>query len=115
MSAHIALLCFGSNLPTPSTLISAVQATKSLGVWIEKGKIWHTPDYTSATASYYYNKVVLLSTTCTAEELRRQCKVIETLWGRTPDSKDKGIIPIDIDIISYDGVVLKVLPDFLLI
>ena len=48
-----------------------------------------------------------LATPLTASQVRECLKKIERDHGRTPDDKARGIVKIDIDLLCYDGEVLK--------
>lgn len=55
----------------------------------------------------YLNAVVKGGYAGGYEELRKALKKYEADCGRTPDSKSAGNIPIDIDIVIWNGRVLK--------
>lgn len=73
---------------------------------IKTSHIYSTPavngkdrDYLNAVASGYSR--------CEFEDLKYRFKQYEQLSGRTLESKKKGVIPIDIDIVMWNDVVLK--------
>lgn len=73
---------------------------------IKTSHIYSTPavngkdrDYLNAVASGYSR--------CEFEDLKYRLKQYEQLSGRTLESKKKGVIPIDIDIVMWNDVVLK--------
>lgn len=49
----------------------------------------------------YLNQLAAGYTTLTREELMQRCKTIEHDFGRTPQKRRLGIVPIDIDILLY--------------
>ena len=55
----------------------------------------------------FYNQVACFTTPLTASQVRECLKKIERDHGRTPDDKARGIVKIDIDLLCYDGEVLK--------
>ena len=57
----------------------------------------------SATqANPYLNQLVVAYTTLPATELCQRLKQIETQLGRTPEMRQEGIVPIDLDLLLYD-------------
>ncbi len=61
---------------------------------------------TSAQAPYL-NAMMKVSTEHTQEELNEIFKRMECEAGRTPESKAQGIIPLDIDILTWNHLDLK--------
>ena len=55
----------------------------------------------------YLNAVAEITSTLTQPELKRLLKDYERQCGRTPQSKALGSIPIDIDIVMWNGNVLR--------
>ena len=55
----------------------------------------------------FYNQVACFTTPLTASQVRECLKKIERDHGRTADDKARGIVKIDIDLLCYDGEVLK--------
>lgn len=56
--------------------------------------------------SGFCNEAIKILSDETAEETKATFKLIETELGRTDLSKKDGIIPIDIDLISWNGSVM---------
>ncbi len=74
--------------------------------------ICQTPVYRSEAAGetqqpLYANALLQIETEECYDSLRARFKSLEREAGRTPASKESGIIPLDIDIISWNGTVLK--------
>lgn len=74
--------------------------------------ICKTPVYRSEAAGeaqqpLYANALLQIETEECYDSLRAHFKSLEREAGRTPASKESGIIPLDIDIISWNGTVLK--------
>lgn len=72
----------------------------------------HTPIYeTAAEGSVatlpYANALILIETSTEYETLRATFKQWEHNAGRTPESKIQGLIPLDIDIVTWDDQVIK--------
>lgn len=74
---------------------------------IRWGKIIKTlPEGTSFPAPYL-NRAASFDTIWNADALRNYFKEIEKSCGRTSLSKQTGIIPLDIDLLIMDDIVLK--------
>ena len=63
---------------------------------------WTEP-LSSTRQDLYLNQLAEGLTTVSLEELNRRLKQIETDFGRTPEKRQRGIVPIDLDILEYDG------------
>ncbi len=55
----------------------------------------------------YLNLVMRVDTNKSVEETTEMLKKYEAICGRTPASKLTGVIPIDIDIVVWNGEVLR--------
>ena len=55
----------------------------------------------------YLNIVARCSTSLSLNDLRSLIAEIETIEGRTPQSKTSGSMPIDIDVVMYNGKVVS--------
>ena len=70
-----------------------------------------TPPYSTPEISGrypdYVNALVKATTTVSAETLITLFKQLEQRAGRTPASKKNGLVPLDIDLISYGEEILK--------
>jgi 2-amino-4-hydroxy-6-hydroxymethyldihydropteridine diphosphokinase len=61
----------------------------------------------SGFLSPFSNQVALLHTSLSAQQVHTLLKQIERNHGRLPDDKVQGIVRMDIDLLTYDHVVLK--------
>lgn len=68
--------------------------------------IYPTPDCLGGHKEYM-NAVVKGKTCIPLRELDRMCKEYEKSQGRTQQKRDNGDVPIDIDIVILDGVIIK--------
>ena len=59
------------------------------------------------SSSGYENLVAELSCELPYADLLHLTKHTETRLGRTPEMKESGLVPIDIDIVYYDGEVMR--------
>ncbi len=55
----------------------------------------------------YLNAVVVAETRLDYDTLHAQVKELERQHGRTPQSKAQGAIPLDIDIVAWNGEILR--------
>lgn len=55
----------------------------------------------------YLNAVAVVDTELSHDELRSRFKLMEQAEGRTPASKATGLIPLDIDIVIFNGEILR--------
>lgn len=105
---HHCLLCLGSN---SNAELHLKQAETALGFPfpdIRWGKAVNTlPEGDQSKTPSYLNRIACFRTTLEANEVARICKEIERENGRTPEDKDKGLVPLDIDLLKYDNRVLK--------
>ena len=50
----------------------------------------------------YLNQLLYAETEMTCDELEQALKQMEREMGRTPEDREKGIVPIDLDLMRYD-------------
>lgn len=55
----------------------------------------------------YYNAVVKGRTFMENEVLDLMCKEFELNHGRTPEARNQGDVPIDIDVVVYDNEIIR--------
>lgn len=55
----------------------------------------------------YLNAVAVASTSMTYEDVLSFTKQWETICGRTPASKLQGVIPVDLDVVVWDGEIKR--------
>ena len=58
-------------------------------------------------SNLFLNQVAIAYTSRPIEEVKTALKSMEKQLGRTPQSKQQGIIPIDIDLLQWDNLLLK--------
>lgn len=95
-----AILCIGSNVDNAAILIAAALSRLSLLGEIDTSDVY-------PSGSGYLNCVASLRTSLPVQSLVDEAKIIEKELGRTPIDKASGIVPIDIDVVVYDGVILR--------
>lgn len=104
---HKCLLCLGSNVDGIHHLKNAEQSLNQLFGPIRWGTIIETEPWGTNLSGSFFNRAASLYTSLSSEELVRRFKQIECRNGRTSDSKARGVVPLDIDLLAYDDRILK--------
>lgn len=104
---HQCVLCIGSNYHAEMHMNIAEKVLRHYFPCIRWGKTIQTAPEGSIHHAPYLNRAALFETTWDPDSLRSFFKNIEKACGRTPASKQTGIIPLDIDLLMIDGVVCK--------
>lgn len=73
---------------------------------VARSEAYVTPALNGRDADYL-NAVAVVRTDFDLDNLTAQFKHIETLAGRTPQSKKTGVIPLDLDVVIADGTVVR--------
>ena len=106
--SHVCLACLGSNSDADNRLDVAVQAVAETFKIIGVGsRIMTEPEETQVNSMPYLNQAIVFQTEQSPEEIVSAFKLIELQNGRTSDSKRSGIVPLDIDLLIYDKLVLR--------
>lgn len=99
---HRVILSLAANRFQKSNL---AKARRCLGELLTEAsytsELWTEP-MSSTRHELYLNQLAVGQTDLTLDELNQQLKAIETSFGRTPQKRSLGIVPIDIDILQYD-------------
>lgn len=107
MTSTRAVLLLGSNVSDSRLKVSeALRRLQSLFSDVSASGIYPSEDVTGCGAAYH-NAVVALSTDLTVPCLTALCKSLEAAAGRTAADKANGIVPLDIDVVVYDGHLLR--------
>ena len=107
MITHSCLLCMGCNLDRTAHMTLARRDLENHFPGIRFGTEMETEAIGSGFLSPFSNQVALLHTSLSAQEVHTLLKQIERNHGRVPDDKAQGIVRMDIDLLTYDHVVLK--------
>lgn len=107
MNKHQCLLCIGSNFEYIEKLSAARIALKHYFPDIIFGKEKKTKAIGNMWLSPFYNQVAVFNSTLSTENIKIIFKQIEKENGRIADDKSKGIVKLDIDLLSYDDMILK--------
>ncbi|MDO4320164.1 MAG: 2-amino-4-hydroxy-6-hydroxymethyldihydropteridine diphosphokinase [Bacteroidales bacterium] len=104
---HRAVICLGSNTPDASLRIAlALDGLRRSADVLQTSDAYVNDDDTGRGAPYT-NLVAECDTTCTLEDMCDIITRLETEGGRTADSKATAVMPIDIDIVIWDGDILR--------
>lgn len=99
---HISYLGIGSNTTDALSMIErAYNELEAKGCRIEASSGIYMVN------APYCNLVVRAESSCTYDGLKNLTKQIEISMGRTPQMKLLGIVPIDIDVVIFDGEVMR--------
>ena len=104
---HACLVCLGSNKEGDLHLMDAQQALTAYFHEVHMGKIVLTSAEGGVKQADYLNQAARFQTPKRIEEVEMILKQIEINNGRTPDDKQKGSVPLDIDLLMYDDVILR--------
>ena len=100
-------LCLGSNCDGIQHLKRAEGELNSLFPDAEWGEIRQTEPENVSNPAPFFNRAARVKTSLNKEELTQIFKRIEQEHGRTPQKKEKDIIPLDIDLLCYGKEILK--------
>lgn len=104
---HTAVLTLGSNVARAACIIEAARAAIDRVAEVRAySGAYLSPDDTGAGADYL-NAVLELTTTLSLSEMADFAAGLEQRSGRTADSKSRGVMPLDVDIVVWDTEVIK--------
>lgn len=104
---HRCIICLGSNTESEYYMNCAEEILTNLFPEMLWGKIVETAPEGTETVTPYLNRAAVIETYMTFEEVNRLFKDIEKKCGRTPDGKQRGVIPLDIDLLIFDMKIVK--------
>ena len=93
--------------PSVACLFRIVPFHKSRSISIRFSEAIYTEPIGLSDSGLFLNQVAVAGTNASLEEVRRAVKAMEKRLGRMSDSKQKGKIPIDIDLLLWNGTILK--------
>ena len=103
-----ALLSLGANTHDKKERLShTIEAIAQIANIKTQTPIYETPAEGSIATKPYANALVLIDTPAEYDELRATFKQWEVQAGRTPESKQQGLIPLDIDIVTWNERIIK--------
>ncbi len=103
---HTVILALGCNTNYDAGMDKAISHIKeSFCIQNETRRI--ISPSTNDTPGSFCNSLILIQTTYSVDEITKRIKQIETMCGRTKEETAKGIIRMDIDLLSYDEIRLR--------
>lgn len=103
-----ALISLGANtIDKKQRLADTIVAIAQIAFIEAQTPIYETAAEGSVATLPYANALVLIETSAEYEELRATFKQWERNAGRTAESKAQGLIPLDIDIVTWNDHVIK--------
>lgn len=97
----------GSNTDSEANLNAADALLRDYFETIRFSEAIYTEPIGMPDSGLFLNQVAVAATEAPLEEVKQAVKEMEKRLGRMPDSKQKGMIPIDIDLIQWNGTILK--------
>ena len=104
---HRCTACLGSNFEEGKNMTKAIAKITHLFPDIQWGETIRTQAEDQKSKREYCNKAASFRTALPCEEITRLFKDIEKECGRTMEQKRKGIISIDIDLLTYGDTPIK--------
>ena len=101
------ILCLGSNTDCEANLRSAADLLRAYFGSIRFSEPIYTKPIGLPGSGLFLNQVAVAGTDASQEEVGLALKDMEKKLGRRSDSKRKGKIPIDIDLLLWNGPILK--------
>lgn len=106
-NSNKAVLCIGSNRePKISNVEKGLRNIRRLLTNVSSSEIYETPEIYGKGAPYA-NAVVSGDTICGLDELNHILKQLELNAGRDAEARNKGEVPLDIDIVMWNGSVIR--------
>lgn len=103
-----AILSFGSNCGSREEVIEqAMKLLERSGKIAVRSHLYETPALDGVSAPYV-NAVAELETSMDVDALNHLCKEIECRLGRDKSKPENKEVPIDIDIVIYNDIILRV-------
>ena len=99
---NTAIIMLGSNVDAEENLQSAKEKLSDIFELVRESSVVISKPNGNNYKSDFYNKAIVLLSVENEEETISIFKDIELEMGRTVNSKKKGIIPIDIDLIFWN-------------
>lgn len=110
MHPHRLILTLGTNTgSTTSIEIAIAELSSSISILASSPTMRTPPVDFPYPSPDFLDKLLIASTTLSYEAMRCECKRIEALTGRTAIQRkcNPEVIPLDLDIIVWDGTLCK--------
>ncbi|MBR6640077.1 MAG: 2-amino-4-hydroxy-6-hydroxymethyldihydropteridine diphosphokinase [Muribaculaceae bacterium] len=104
---NVAVLSLGSNSSDKELQMkNAIKQTTQIFDNVVVSEIYEEPAHNGIDAPYL-NTVMVVSTAMTIDEVNLLLKRWEIECGRTPELKQNGVVPIDLDIVMWNREVVR--------
>lgn len=107
MENHNYLICLGSNSNKEFNLSLAERELSARFPSIVFGTQMETAPLLIDNPALFTNQLARFTSHLSLSEIKKICKEIESLAGRTPEDKGKNIVKLDIDLLMIGGKILK--------
>lgn len=101
------VICLGSNFEKEKNMRSAADLLRGYFRSIRFSELVCTEPVGLPASGPFLNQMAIAGTDATLEEVKQVFKAMEASLGRTADSKRKGQVPIDIDLLRWNGRIVK--------
>lgn len=100
-------IILGSNQNPEENLEKAIERINEKYEVIDKSKVLITLPRTKKYKNHFLNQAIKILSDEYYEDSVRFFKQIESELGRTPESKEQGLMPIDIDFVFWNGEAMR--------
>lgn len=102
-----AILVLGSNSGNRTkTIEDALAAIRKEADVLKMSIIYESPDCLGKDKPYL-NTVISVETPYSESEFNNRLKTIEFIFGRNQEARNRGDVPLDIDIVIWDGKIRR--------
>ena len=109
MNRHIIYIGMGSNLPEGEQMLlwARQRLSEMLDGELRFSSVLRTEPINIPSPLPFTNQVAQATTGLTATEIQHRLKSLEREAGRKPEDKACGMVRLDLDLLCFDGRVLK--------
>lgn len=97
----------GSNCDAAGNISRAMDSLSGIFSDFVAGDALRTPAVGEGYHGEFVNRAARFTTSGTASQVRGVLKRLEYEAGRRPGDKERGVMPLDLDLLIFDGRVLK--------
>lgn len=101
---NTAIVMLGANVNQEENLIKAKEMLSNFFEIIDESSILITSPIGKKYKTDFHNQAIKLISDDTAKEITSHFKQIESEMGRSPQTNQRGEVPIDIDLILWNGI-----------
>lgn len=102
------VICIGSNSNATENVEATLESLRLAFGTLKTSRFIKTRAINSLSKNLFTNGLVSFDSRLSYHDLKSFLKDLEKKMGRTPLNKQKGVIPIDIDIIMCNSTVLSI-------